>query len=125
MATTANVVINDGTANQTFAPVKRDGGRLSFLNKVGSVAAAFKSVVLGYDLHSARRKTDKVTLDLDFPLERTENGVVTASNVARGRVSLVLPDVMTDAERTAFYNLLKNGVAHAAFLGYVNGDPML
>lgn len=126
MAATANVIINDGTAAQTFAPVKRDNGRLTFLNKVGTVAAAFKALILGYDMRSARRRTDKVYFDLDQPLERTDSfGVVTAANVNRWRVVGTISEVATDAERTVFYNLLKNGVAHATFQAYVNGDPML
>lgn len=125
MANTANIVVNDGTANQTFAPVKRDGGRLTFLNKVGAVAAAFKKLVLGYDLRSSRRRTDKVSFDLDFPLERTEDGIVTATNVALGRCTFTLPEVMTDAEKTAFTALVKNGIAHAVFAAYMVGDPML
>lgn len=126
MASTANVTINDGTTTLTFAPVKRDGGKLTFLNKLGTIAAGFKALVLGYDLRSVRRRTDKVFLDIDQPLERTDaSGVVTAANVNRWRVVGTISEVATDAERTVFYNLLKNGVATSAFGGYVAGDPML
>lgn len=126
MASTANVVINDGTTAQTFAPVKRDGFRLLFLNKVGVIAAAFKALTLGFDMRSSRRKTDKVFLDLDYPLERTDSfGVVSAVNVIRWRLVGTIPEVATAAESLAAYNLVKNGVAHAAFAAYVTGDPML
>jgi hypothetical protein len=125
MATVASVVINDGTTNLTFAPVKRDGVRLTFLNKVGTVVGAFKAMSLAYDMRNAKRKTDKVNFDLDIPLERTENGIVMATNVVRVRCAFTIPEIITDAERTVVYNLTKNGVAHAVVLGYVNGDPML
>lgn len=127
MSTTTNLVINDGTTAQTFSPTKRDGGKLTFLNKVGAIASAFKSVALGFDLWSTRRRTTKVYFDLDFPLARTDvNGVVTALNVERWRVVGTIPDVATAAERLECYNLLKNGVATASFQGYaVSDDPML
>lgn len=127
MSTTTNIVLNDGTANQTFIPVKRDGGRLSLVNRVGAVAAAYKFLTLGFDLWSARRATTKVTIDLDMPLERTDsNGVVTATNVARSRTVHTLPSVMTAAELTVFANLWKNAAASAIVQAYVtSGDPML
>jgi hypothetical protein len=127
MSTTTNLSINDGTTAQTFSPTKRDGGRLTFLNKVGAIASAFKAVALGFDLWNARRRTTKVYFDLDFPLPRTDSyGVVTATNVERWRVVGTIPDAATAAERLECYNLLKNGIALAEFQGYaVNDDPML
>lgn len=127
MSSTTNLVVNDGTANQTFAPVKRDGGRLTFLNKVGAVASAFKSMALGFDLWSTRRATTKVQYDLDFPLARVDaNGVVTATDVARCRVVHTLPKSMTAAEKAEYYNLFKNGVSHASVSAYVTADdPMM
>lgn len=127
MSATTNLTINDGTANQTFAPVKRDGDRLSFLNKVGSVVAAYKTVVLGFSLFSARRQTTKVSFDLDHPLARTDaNGVTTATNVIRWRITGTIPVVATGAERTESYNLMKNGIATGAFQAMaITDDPML
>lgn len=127
MATTTNITINDGTANQTFSPVKRDGGSLQFLNKVGAIVAAFKKLTLGFDLHSTRRATDKVFYDLDFPLSRVDSlGVTTANDVARARTVFTIPDTMTAAEKLTFYTIWKNGAAHSATQAYVvDGDPML
>lgn len=127
MATTANIVINDGTANQTFAPIKRVGTKLTFLNKVGAIAQAFKTLVLGHDLWSVRRPTTKVEIGFDFPLPRTDsNGVVSATNVARMRCVATLPSVMTSAERTEYGNYAKNILASAAVQAYLTSDdPMM
>lgn len=127
MASTTNIVVNDGTANQTFAPVKRDGAKTTFLNKVGAIASAFKQLAIGFSLWSARRATTKVEVNFDFPLARTDaSGVVSATNVARHRGVDTLPAVMTAAERTEYGNLVKNIYANAAVQAYiVSDDPMM
>lgn len=127
MASTANIVINDGTIAQTFSPIKRVGTKLTFLNKVGAIAQAFKSLVLSHDLWSVRRPTTKVEIGFDFPLPRTDSfGVVSATNVARLRCVATLPSVMTSAEKVEFGTYAKNILARAEVQAYLTtDDPMM
>lgn len=128
MSATTNIVLNDGTSDQTFNPLRRINGRLQFLNKVGGMPAAYKGISLLHDLWSAKRATTKVEANLDFPLERVDavSGIHTAVDVARFRGSYTLPKTMTAAERTQFFKLVKALSGSLTVEGYVvNDDPML
>lgn len=125
MATVANITINDGTANQTFSPVRREGDRLTFMNRVGTIASSWKSVVLGYSMRSARRRTDKVSIDFTFPLTRVVDGVPMVADKALFRSQVVLPETMTDSEKTEFTTIVNALTSHAVVKAYIQGDPMV
>lgn len=129
MSETTNIVISDGTSDLTFNPIRRlQGGLVSFLNKVGTIVASFPGLYLKHDYWSGRRSTIKIDAGLDFPLERTDavTGVVSATDVARVRVTYTLPKTITSGERTKVFNLVKNLTGSTVMQAYVvNDDPMM
>lgn len=112
-------------ANHVYSPVQVSTGRALLLNKATTIPASNEQLVLGFDLASARRPTDRILTQLAQPLEKTVDGTVVVRSTPRFVGDWVLPSDMTDAERNNFWTLVKNFIAHAMVQSYVRSrDPM-
>lgn len=91
-----------------------------FANRSGGTSATMKRLAYGYSPANAARRTDKFSINLDFPHIRVDPvmGNV-AKDVSRGRVNLTVAETATAAERAEIYDTLVQAVAEALFAGSV------
>lgn len=117
-----------GAEQHIFAPRSVSAGSAIFVNSEGNTSAGNKTLSLGFSPSKAKRKTDRVTLDLAFPLER-QVGEPTynqyeVEDVARAQFVGVMPTSMTTAEREDFAYLVANAIMDGTFFGYMTDlDP--
>lgn len=126
MPVASSITIADATpTNHVFSPVQVATGRALLLNKASTIPATNESLILGLDLASAKRSTDRVQTSLYMPFEKTVDGVVQVRSTARFIGDWIIPFDLTDAERNGFYTLVKNFFANAIVSSYVRSrDPM-
>lgn len=110
---TGSLTINDGQATpvaKTFSPERVAPDSSIFTERTAGVSAGFKKLAVRYSAASAKRPTNKVNVDLDFPVLQTVNGVSSVAYAGRFRGEFTLPDVMTAAERADMHAFVANAL---------------
>lgn len=110
---TGPLTINNGAATpvaKSFAPERVAPDLTTFTERSSATSAGFTRLSVRYSPASARRLTNKVGVDLDFPVLQTVNGVSTTAYVARFRGEFTLPDQMTAAERADVVAFVANAL---------------
>lgn len=115
MPALTNLVLNDGTANQTFLSIGKKGtvgAPFVFINSATGVRKTAIRVEVGYRNQSNGKY--RLFLKLHQPIVRVINGVDTEvdSNVLSSD-SILLSPLSTAAERVIASNLFKNLCGHA------------
>lgn len=125
MPSTASLTIADSVpANHVYEPVQVTPAKALFLNKATSIPASNEQVVLGFNIATAARATDKVFTNLFMPFEKTVDGEILVRSTARFFGQWVTPADMSDQERADFVALVQNMIGHASVAGYVTDrDP--
>lgn len=121
-----SITIADNTpTNRTYAPISKDGIFSYLADKTTQTLKAGQSVLrLGYSPSSARRATERVTVDLSLPKVATDaNSLQYVDSIGRFKGEFIIPDSWTATERLHFSALVKNALANASVKGYVDtGD---
>jgi len=128
MQITAPLTINNGAATpvaKTFSP-ERVGSELSvFTERSAPASAGFTRLAIGYSAASGKRATNRVDVNLTYPVLSTVNGVSTVAYTGRFQGYFVIPDVMTSAERADLAAYVANALDAAAVRAVIKDlDPM-
>jgi hypothetical protein len=125
---TGPLTINNGAATpvaKSFAPERVSPDNSVFTERSAAVSAGFSRLGVRYSAASSKRATNRVDVDLDFPVLSTVNGVSTVAYVGRFRGSFVIPDTMTAAERADLHAFVANGLDNALIKGVIKDlDPL-
>lgn len=120
MPTAANIVLADSTpTNHTFQPVLVTPASSVFIDRSSNIAEGNATIILGFSLATSKRKTDRVDVRFNYPIERQVDGVWVVSDVARYIGQWIIPTSMTQAERDHFEAYVDNLVGHSSVEGYV------
>lgn len=129
MGTATNVALLDGAAGatHTFVPQIKGPGKVSFINLDSDLAAASERLVSLFKPSNSQRNTTRYSLDLDFPLKRSDGGtpaVYSVAGHARFNGQYVLPTEMTTTEREEFAYMVGQMVQNALLVAGVEDlDP--
>jgi len=125
---TGPLTINNGAATpvaKSFAPERVAPELSSFTERSAAVSAGFPRLSIGYSPANAKRATNRVDFNLDFPVLSTVNGVSTVAYVGRFKGYFVIPDVMTAAERADMAAYVANALDVTAIRGVIKDlDPL-
>lgn len=121
MPSATTIVLADSVpANHNFDPVQIDPENSLFLERdTPSTSGGFWGLRLTFSRANSGRPTDRVGVRLDVPYEQTVDGIVQIADTARFQGSFTLPTTMTATNRADFAALVKNALAHADVLGYI------
>lgn len=125
---TGNLVINDGAATpvaHNFAPVQVAPDNSVFAEKSTGVSAGFINLGVKFSPASASRATNRVDIELSYPVLSTVNGVSTVAYRGLFKGYFVLPDQMTAAERANLAAYVANALDNSIVRGVIKDlDPM-
>lgn len=120
MNVTSPVTVTSGASTIVYDIQKVSPEHTVFANRTGGNSATMKKLSYLYSPASAARKTDKFTIELDFPHIRVDPVLGNIANdVSRVRVPLTIAETATEAERTEIYDTLVQAIAEALFAGSV------
>lgn len=120
MPTVTNIVLADSVpANHTFQPVSVTTAASVLIDRATNIAEGNPTLILGFNMANTKRKTDRVDVRLNFPIERQVDGVWVVTDTARFIGQWIVPVSMTQTERDNFEALADNLVSHSVVEGYV------
>lgn len=111
---TGPITIKNGAATpvaKSFAPMRVAPDLSVFAEKSAGVSAGYTLLKLGFSQASSQRPTNRVDFALDYPVLNTVNGISTVASTARFKGYWVIPDTLTDAQRSDFEAFVRNGIA--------------
>jgi hypothetical protein len=122
------ITINDGAATpvaKTFSPERVAPDLTTFTERSSGVAAGFIRLGVGFSPASTKRSTNRVSINMDYPVLSTVNGVSTVAYIGRFQGTFVVPDVMTAAERANMAAFVTNALANTQIRGVIKDlDPL-
>lgn len=125
---TGPLSINDGLATpvaRSFAPERVSPEASIFTERTSGISAGFKRLTIRYSAASSKRQTNRIDIDLDFPVLSTVGGVSTVAYVGRFKGYFVVPDTMTSAERADLAAFVANALDNTQVRGIVKDlDPL-
>lgn len=129
MPSASSIVLADGQAtpaNHTFQPQSVTPERTVLVDRDSETSAGQKEIIVGFVPAKGQRKTTRVSLRFNMPVEATDSdGITRVAYTARLDSNLIIPDEATQAERDDFAAFVKNAFADVVLNGYVsNLDPM-
>lgn len=120
MPTVTNIVLADSVpANHTFQPVSVTTAASVLIDRATNIAEGNPTLILGFNMANTKRKTDRVDVRLNFPIERQVDGVWVVTDTARFIGQWIVPVSMTQTERDNFEALADNLVSHSVVEGYI------
>jgi hypothetical protein len=125
----ASISINDGSATPvavTYTPISANNGNVVFADKRKSAKAFWPKISMLFDGETARRQSDHVSIEVEYPLTQTVDGVeVVYATAWFKRGIFVLPSGMPQQDRKHLRALVVNGQGHALYTAMVNDlDPI-
>lgn len=125
---TGPLSINDGLATpvaRSFAPMRVAPDQSVFCEKTSAVSAGYKRLKIGLSSASASRPTNRVDVELQFPVISTVGGVSTVAYTGMFKGYFVMPEVMTAAERADLAAFVANSFDNAQIRGVIKDlDPL-
>lgn len=123
---TGPLVLKDGSnANRTFSPEKITPGDSIFSERTAPASAGFIRLKTGLNPASARRATNHVIVDLDYPVLQTVDGVSRVAFTARFQGKFVIPDVATAADRANVISFVREALTNEVIAAQVKDlDPL-
>lgn len=120
MNVTSPITVTSGASTIVYDIQRVSPEDTVFANRTGGNSATMKRLAYGYSPATAARRTDKFSIDHDFPHIRVDPvlGNV-ARDVSRTRVNLTVAETATPAERAEIYDTLVQAIAEALFAGSV------
>lgn len=125
----SSISINDGTATPvavTYTPIAANNGVATFADKRKSAKAFWPKITFTFDGESRARASDHVSVDVEYPLTKTVDGVELVYATAWFKKgTFILPSGMTQQDRKHLRALVVNGQGVAQYTAMVNDlDPM-
>lgn len=128
MGQAAAVVINDGTATPvavTFAPEKVTPSDTVLVDRRKTARTLQPSIRVSFSPASAKRKTHRMTIGLDYPWEGVIDGVAAPVGVARVDCNVTVPDGLPLQDRKHVHAFIANALDNALLKGVVvDLDPL-
>lgn len=125
---TGPLTINNGAATpvaKTFSPERVAPELSTFTERTAQSSAGFLRLGVAYSPASGKRTTNRVDVNLDFPVLQTVNGVSQVAYTGRFKGYFVIPDVMTAAERADLAAFVANALDNTQVRAVVKDlDPM-
>ena len=125
---TGALTINNGAATpvaKTFSPERVAPELSTFTERTATSSAGYTRLSIRYSPASSKRATNRVDVDLDFPVLSTVNGVSQVAYVGRFKGYFVIPDVMTAAERADLAAFVANALDNTQVRAVIKDlDPM-
>lgn len=125
---TAPLSIMNGAATPvavTFAPERITPELSTFVDRSSGVSALYPRITAKYSPAAGNRPTNRVDVDLDYPVGATVNGVSTVASIGRVRCYAVIPDTFNASNRADLIALFANALDHAVVRGvFKDLDPM-
>jgi hypothetical protein len=125
-ATTIALYDGQGTpVSHDFEPVSVTPANSLLVNRDADTSAGQMQLIVGLSPANGSRKTNRVNLRFNMPIEHTVDGVVRVAYTARAICEFVLPEEMTQANRDDFAAYIKNATADAVISGVISDlDPL-
>lgn len=125
----SSIIINDGTTSPvTFTPiaVNNHGSSVIFADRRKSARAFWPKLTFTFDAESRVRASDHVTIEAEYPLTKTVDGVeVVYATAWFKKGTFILPSGMPKDDRKHLHALVANGADVPEFMALVNDlDPM-
>jgi hypothetical protein len=128
MQITAPLTINNGAATPvavSYGPERVAPELSTFVDRTSGVSALYPRVSIKYSPAANGRPTNRVDLDIDFPVGTTVNGISTVASIGRVRSYAVIPDTWSPADRANLVALFANALDNAAIRGvFKDLDPL-
>ena len=123
MPSATTIALFDGQAtpvSHNFEPQSIVPGKSIWVNRESDTSAGNLALIVGFDPAKSGRKTNRVTVRFNYPVEHVVDGVTKVSHTARFSADVVLPEEMTQAERDDMAAYVKNVLANAVVNGYMS-----
>lgn len=128
MPSASTITLADGQATPVthdFVPMSVTPGRTVLVNRESDTSAGQMQLIVGFDPAKVSRKTNRVSIRFNLPVEQTVDGVVKVAYVARFSADVVLPEEMTQAQRDDLAAYIKNALADSVVNGIISDlDPI-
>lgn len=130
MPQVASININDGAVTpvaHTFSPLSCTPGNTVLVAREGNTSAGNLSLIATYDAAKTGRKTHRVSIRFNMPVEalNSTTGLYEVVDVGRFSADVVIPDSFTAANRDDLAAFIKNALANSVINGYISDlDPM-
>jgi len=126
MPSAANIVLADSTpANHTFVPLQVSPGlTLHSESGVAGTPSGDLNFTSSLDLASAKRSTDRLKFQFNYPVEQTVDGIVSVAYTARVFVDVAIPVQMTTTQRNHLAAYTQNLMTNTVIKGYFTRQPM-
>lgn len=128
MPTASTIALDDGQVtpvSHSFEPQSITPGRSVLVDRDSNTSAGQKQLIVGLDPAKVSRKTNRVNIRFNMPVEQLIDGVYEVAYTARVNCDVVIPDQMTQAQRDDLGAFVKNALANAVVNGLITDlDPM-
>lgn len=128
MPSAATITLADGQVtpvNHNFEPISVTPERSVLVNRESSTSAGQMQLIVGLSPAKSGRKTNRVNVRFNLPVEHTVDGIVKVAYVARLTCDVVLPEEMTQAQRDDMAAYVKNALSNAVVNGIISDlDPL-
>lgn len=123
----APLTINNGAATPvavSYGPERVAPELSTFVDRTSGVSALYPRVSIKFS-PAIGRATNRVDLDIDYPVGTTVNGVSTVASIGRVRSYAVIPDTWNAADRANLVALFANALDNASIRGvFKDLDPL-
>jgi len=125
---TAPLSINNGAATPvavSFTPERVAPEQSTFVDRSSGISALFTRLSVKFSPAGGNRPTNRVDIDIDYPVGATVNGVTTVASVGRVRCYAVIPDTWDAAARANLAAFIANALDNTQVRGVLKDlDPM-
>lgn len=122
------ISINNGAATpvaKSFAPERVSPEASVFTERTAVASAGYTRLSVRYSVATSRRPSNRVDIDLDYPVLSVVDGINTVGYVGRFKGFFVIPDQMTALERADLHAFVANALDAAVVKAVVKDlDPM-
>lgn len=128
MPSATTIALLDGAAtpvSHDFEPLSVTPQNTVLVNRESQTSAGQLQLIVGLRPANGSRKTNRVNVRFNYPVEHLVDGVYEVAYTARFSGDVVIPEQMTQAERDDLGAYIKNALADAVVNGVVTDlDPM-
>jgi len=129
MPTASAISINDGQGtpvSHQFDPQYVGSDNQVFVDKsVATTSAGRASIITSFSAANGSRKTNRISLRINLPIEQTIDSVTTVAYTLRYSGEVIVPEMATQAERDDLAAFVKNAWANTVLNALVSDlDPI-
>jgi hypothetical protein len=128
MPSASSITLADGQAtpvNHTFDPLSVTPSQSLLVDKSSVTSGGMNQLIVGLDPSKSSRRTNRVSIRFNMPIEQTVSGVTEVAYTARFSADVILPDQMTQAERDDMGAFIKNALSDSVVNAIITDlDPL-